>query len=833
MNLRHALRFLFKHPSVTITATLSLALGIGATTAIYSLFDEMILRALPVKDPGQLVNLVAPGPKPGGQSSNQAGHADAVFSYPMFRDLERLQSVFRGVAAHRLFGVNLAARGQTLSGGGLLVSGSYFPILGIRPSLGRLLGPADDRAIGESPVVVLSHAYWRSRFNEDPAVLNEKMMVNGQAMTIVGVASAGFDGTVVGAKADVFVPITMRGLLQPGFQEFENRRNYWAYVFARLKPGISIAQARTELNVPYHNIVNDIEAVLQTGMSDETMTRFKAKKVLVEEGAQGQSTIHSEVREPMILLLCVTGLVLLIACANVANLLLARAAARTGEIAVRLSIGASRRRLIQQLLTEALILAAMGGALGLLVAHWTLNFIVSLLPAGNQSVLQFAIDVRVILFAAALTTATGFAFGLFPALHSTRPDLLSALKGQTGQPSGARAASRFRTSLATLQIALSMTLLVTAGLFTRSLYNVARVDLGLNADNVVTFGISPNLNGYTAPQSRALFGRIEEELTAIPGVTSVSASMVPLLASDNWSDYVRVQGFEAGPDANNVSYYNAIGPGYFRTLGVALIAGREFNRADTGDAPNVAIVNEEFARKFNLVGDTVGKRMAVVPWSTGADLNIEIVGIVPNLKYSEVKQAARPVFYFPHAQSVNLGNLNFYVRTSLDPNQLLAAIPRTIARLDPNLPPYGARTLHQQIRENVVQDRVIGILSASFALLATMLAAIGLYGVLAYTVSQRTREFGVRMALGAEPNGVRLIILRQVGRMTLVGGVIGLALAIAVGYLLRSMLFGIGGHDPAVLVTAALLLSLVAIGAGSIPAYRASKVDPMIALRYE
>lgn len=830
MKLKHALRTLLKTPSVTVVGTLSLALGIGATAAIFSLFNQMLLRSLPVQDPRRLVSLTAPEPKPGSTSCNQSGDCDAVFSYPMFRDLERVQTVFTGIAAHRIFGANLAYRGQTLSGEGALVSGNYFSVLGLQPALGRLLGPGNDRVIGESPVVVLSHAYWRTRFEASPAVLNDTLIVNGQAMTIVGVAPVGFDGTTLGSKPQVFVPITMRGLMQPGFKGFENRRSYWAYLFARLKPGVSFEQARVAINVPYHGIINDVEAPLQENMSEPTMVRFKAKQILVEDGRRGQSEVHRTAKAPLTLLLGVTAFVLLIACANVANLLLARAAARTGEMAVRLSIGASRSQLVRQLLTEAFLLAAFGGIVGLLVARWTLDLVASLLPAEAAATMNFVVDLPVMLFAAALTIGTGFLFGLFPALHSTRPDVLSALKGQSGQPSGARSASRFRSALATAQIALSMTLLVAAGLFTKSLFNISRVDLGLKVDNVVAFAISPELNAYKPAQSRALFERLEDELSTAPGVTSVTAGMVPLLSGSNWGNSVSVQGFVAGPDTDTGSRYNEIAPAYFRTLGVPLMSGREFTRADAFGTPKVAIVNEQFAQKFNLGRDALGKRMKI---GSGGNLDIEIVGLVQNAKYSEVKRAIPPQFFLPYRQNEGLGFITFYVRTSGDPQQLLSAIPPVVARLDGNLPVQDLRTMPQQIRENVVVDRVVTVLSAAFALLATVLAAIGLYGVLAYAVAQRTREFGVRMALGADPGRIRLMVLRQVCWMILIGATIGLATAIGLGRLAQSMLFELQGHDPTVLGIAAALLTLVAVCAGFIPAHRASKVDPMRALRYE
>ena len=831
LNLKFALRTLFKTPFVTIVAIVSLALGIGANAAIFSLFNQVLLRPLPVPQPERLINLSSPGPKPGSNSCGQAGDCDSVFSYAMFRDLERVQTPFRGIAAHVSFGANFAARGQTENGEGLLVSGSYFPVLGLTPAIGRLLGPDDDKAPGESHVVVLSYGYWQRRFALDAAVLNQPLIVNGQSMTIVGVAPRGFDGTTLGIKPHVFAPITMRGFSEP-FKEFDKRRTYWAYLFARLKPGISIEQARMALATPYHTIINDEEAPLQKGMSEQALVRFKARPLLMEQGGRGQSDVSTEARAPLTLLLGVTGFVLLIACANIANLLLARGAARAGEMAIRLSIGAGRGQLVRQLLGESCLLALFGGAGGLLVAQWTLDLMAALLPAEATDTITLQIDPAVMLFAAVLAVGTGLLFGLFPALHSTRPDLVSALKGQSGQPSGARSAARFRTSLATAQIALSMALLVSAGLFTRSLFNVSRVDLGLKADNIIMFAISPALNGSKPEQTRQFFERVEDELGALPGVASVTSAAVALLSGNNWGNSVSVEGFKAGPDTDVNSRVNETGPGYFSTLGIPLLAGRDFTRADALVAPRVAIVNEAFAKKFNLGRDAVGKRMGKD--RTTSTLTMEIVGLVKNAKYSDVKRDIPPQFFTPYRQDEGIGNITFYVRTAAaDPAPILASIPKAMARLDANLPIEHLRTLPQQVRENVFLDRFISVLSAAFACLATLLAAVGLYGVLAYTVSRRTREIGVRMALGAAPAVVRAMVLRQVGVMTAIGGTIGLAAAVGLGQLAQSLLFQLKGYDPAVLTGAAVGLTIVALGAAFIPAHRASKIDPMNALRYQ
>ena len=749
----------------------------------------------------------------------------------MFRDLEREQTPFTGMAAHVSFGTNLAYHGETMTGDGSFVSGSYFGVLGVQPSLGRLIGPSDDRVVGESPVVVLSHNYWRSRFEEDPNVVNETLIVNGQALTIIGVAPQGFDGTTIGSKPHVFVPLTLRGLLQGGSGGFEQRRRYWAYVFARLQPGVSIEQAQTAINVPYSAIINDVEAPQQAGMSDQTMARFRAREVVVADGARGQSSLHEEGRAPLILLLGVTGFVLVIACSNIANLLLARATGREGEIAVRLSLGAGRGQLIGQLLLEACVLSALGGAAGILVARWTLDLIIALLPVEFAETFPMGFSTLAVVLIGVLAIGTGLLFGLFPALHSTRPDLATVLKRQSGQPSGSRSAGRFRTSLATVQIGLSMVLLLSAGLFTKSLYNVSRVDLGLEVDHLITFGISPERNGYSPEQSGALFERLEDELRVLPGVTGVTASRVPLVGGSNWGNSVRVEGFDAGPDTDTGSRFNEVGPGYFGTVGIPLMSGREFTLSDVGDAPKVAVVNEQFATKFNLGTDAVGKWMAT--GGPDGELDIQIVGLAQNAAYSDVKDPIPPLFFLPYRQNDGLGSMNFYVRTSVAPEQLLTAMPQAVSRLDPNLPVESLRTMETQVRDNVFVDRIVTILAAAFAALATVLAAIGLYGVLAYTVAQRTREIGLRMALGAGVGRVRGMVMRQVGRMTLVGGTVGLILAIGLGRLAGSLLFEIQSADPLVMIAAVSALSLVALAAGAIPAWRASRIEPMRALRYE
>jgi predicted permease len=827
-NLRLAFRTLFKTPFVTVVAILSLALGIGANAAIYSLFNEMLLAPLPVPHPEQLVNLGGNTPSPGSHQCGLAGNCEWVFSYRMFRDLEAQPGPFSGLAGHVITQPNISYRGNTVSASAELVSGSYFPVLGVKPAVGRLFGGKDDDVAGAHPIVVLSHEYWTTQLGGDPSVIGQIIMVNGKPMTIVGVSAAGFEGTTLGNKPDLFVPLSMRGTISPGFNGFDDRRRYWIYLFGRLKSGVTIQQASAQENALYHSIINNVEVPLQKGVSASVMERFKAKKLALTDGRRGLSNLHQQTQMPLVLLFAITLFVLAIACANIANLLLARAANRSLEMAVRLSLGATRGQLLAQLLTESVLLAALGGLAGLAVAWATLHAIVAILPSTISSTLSFSLSGTAIGFAGLLSMATGLLFGLFPALHSTRPDLVTALRDGSGKTSATRAATRFRTSLVTAQIALSMALLVSAGLFIKSLQNISRVNLGIDVENLVTFGVEPVLNGYSGVQSQQMFGRMAREIGAIPGVRGVVAARVPVLAGNNWDNDVSVQGFAKTPDTDADGYFNAVGPDFFKNMGVALLGGREFTAADVSGAPRVAIVNEAFAKKFGLGANAVGKLMG-----EGDSLNRVIVGLVKDARYSGVKQEMRPVYYLPYMQDTTVGSLWFYVRSTVPAKTLMPEIRATLAGIDRTLPIEGMKTMPQQIRDNVYLDRMISMLSAAFAALATLLAAIGLYGVLAYSVVQRTKEIGVRMALGANSSNIVTMVLRHVAVMTVVGAAIGAVGAYGIGRGAQSLLFGLNGRDPLVMAASAVLLALVAMAAGSLPAWRASKVDPVQALRYE
>jgi predicted permease len=677
LQLRLTFRRLVRTPSFTITVVLMLALGIGATTAMFSWVHSVLLRPLPVPEPDRLVNLSAPGPKPGSTSCGIAGDCDQVFSYPMFRDLEREQNVFTGIAGQRFFRANLAYDGEPFAGAGVLVSGNYFDVLGIEPAAGRLITPGDEPRLGESAVVVLSYDHWQKAYGGDPGAVGRTLLVNGASLTVIGVAPKGFSGTTLGIQPHVFVPLTMRWIMEPTVpRDDANRLAYWVYAFARLRPGVSIEQASSALNGIYSGILAEIEAPLNAFMPADVLERFKAKRIEISPGAHGQSRFPRVAGQPLGLLLGVTSLLLLIVCVNIANLLLARGAARTGELAIHASIGASRRHLFAGSLAEAAVLAVIGGAASLPIAAALLAGIDAMLPIVEAGAgFDIEIDKTVLAFCAALTLATVLLFGSIPAIKAvtTSPGLV--VKGQASQAASTRGMARFRGSLATAQIALSMLLLALAGFFAQSLLNVARVDLGMNVDSLATFAVSPRLNGYDRERTMSVFERIEESLAAEPGIVAVASASVPLLTDSNSRNDVQVRGFDAGPSTDTNAHANHVSAGFFRAMEIPLLAGREFAPADTLGAPRVAVVNQTFLRKFGLGMDAIGTRIGV-SFDDGIDPDIEIVGIAADAKYSTVKDEIPPQYFLARRQDDNIQTLAFYVRGTLDSEALLAAIRR-------------------------------------------------------------------------------------------------------------------------------------------------------------
>jgi len=830
--IRFILRSLIRTPLFTVTAVLSLALGIGANTAMFSLIDRVLLQQLPVKEPHRLTFLYHPGPLQGSSSTDEDGGPS--FSYPMFREMQRDQTAFQALAGSRGAQASLSYRNHALPGSAHLVSGNYFSVLGVEPAIGRLFTEDDDRLPGGHPVVVLSHGYWVSRFGADPSVLNETMVVNGHPMTIVGVAQRGFSGEMPGRARDVFVPIAMKREMTPGWDGLEDRLDAWVTMVARLKPGGTFEQASAAIDVTYRAQLAQDEALFKSPGA-EFLERFRAKRMVLRPGDYGRGDMREEGRVPLLLLTGMTLLVLLIACANVANLQLARASGKTREIALRLALGASRRQIVRRLLTESVIVAVAGGALGLIVARWTLQGIEASLPpeAAASGIVPGSLDGTVLAFSVALSVATGILFGLYPALNASRPDVQASLKDQGGQTSASRAAGFFRASLVTMQVAMSFLLLITAALFARTLVNLTRVDLGLAPDHLLTFALNPRLNGYTSERTAQLYAQLTERLAAVPGVTLVSAARVPAIAGSSSSTNVTVEGFTPQSDRDAIANFNTIGPGYFRTLGIPLVAGREFTESDnTPAAPRYAIVNEAFVRRFFEGESAIGRRM-MRGGGPNATPDRIIVGVVKDAKYSDLRQPAPPVFYTPWAQDESVSSMHLYVRTGIAPEAAIEPIRRQVAALDPNLPIGNLRTMEAHLETRLSRERLLSRLTGIFGGLATLLAAIGLYGVLAYSVQRRTREIGIRIALGARTGHVRRLVVRDVAIMLVVGLVAGGAAAAGLGTLLRGVLFGVEPLDPGVYAVATFALGFVAGAAAYLPARRATSVDPLVALRCE
>jgi predicted permease len=830
-DVRYALRGFALRPLFAVVVVLTLAIGIGVNTAMYSIFEQVLLRPLPVHEPHGLVNLSSQNLGRGNVSCNNAGDCSAVFSYPMFRDLERFDGPFTGIAAHRYVDANIAFGPRSEAGFAMLVSGSYFPVLGLAPALGRLLGPGDDAVDGEAAAVVLSHEYWQNALGADPAVIGKTLVVNGKPLTIVGVVPATFHGTTIDQRVQVYVPITLRWSATPGsIPNYDNRAHRWAYMFARLKPGVSLQQASAEINTAYRAILNDVEAPQIKGLSEQDLAAFRAKTLTLAPGARGQTGVGRYAQAPLTVLVLATSIVLLIACVNVANLMLVRGSGRAGEIAVRTSLGASSGRIVGLLIVEVSLLALFAAIASAPLTIAALSGIGALLPSFATTMFEARLDRTALEITAALALVSAVAFGVAPAFKLARANPGQVLRTEGARATGGKAAARFRTALTTAQIGLSMALLVLAGWFAQSLINASRVDLGIRPDSLVAFTIAPERNGYAPERAQALFDQLERELGAVPGVTAVASSVVALLQKNNWNNNVAIEGVETAAGTGALVSINYVSPRFFDTVGIPLLTGRDFAESDASDRPKVAIVNERFLEKFGLDRDVVGRRMSI---GLGGPLDMEIVGVVQDAKYSDVKDPAPPQVFGPRLQSFAPSALNFYVRAMAEPLALRKAIEQVLARLDPNLPIMDLRTMHDVVNENLFVDRFMSTLALVLAALATLLASLGLYGVLSYGVAQRTRELGLRLALGAPPERIRSLVLRQVAWMAAIGGGLGLAAALLLGRAARSLLFELSPSDPTVLALAVLALGAVVVAAGYLPARRASRVDPVVALRSE
>src|SRR6266849_3120189 len=829
-DVRYGLRMLAKHPGFTAIAVLTLALGIGANTAIFSLLNQVLLRRLPVRNPGELVILKSPGPKRGHVWSD--GDDSEIFSYPLYKGLAKNTAVFDGVIARYPFEASIASHGQTERGSGELVTGNYFDVLGVRPVLGRVLSPADDDVQGAHPVLVLSHAYWERHFGGDAGVLNQTILVNNTEMTIVGVAQNGFSGIQVGQMPDIFVPMTMKRQMTPIRNGLDDWNDSFLAILARRKPGVSMEQAQAGINVDYPGLLEQQAATLKLRADGKDMKEFLSKKILLGPGAQGRTTTQRDSGPALMALFAMVALVLLIACTNVANLLLAQGAARQREFAIRTAMGATRGRMMRQLAIESFLCAIAGGALGLVMGSWLMGVLTQAVVAeGGVRGLAMGLDWSIIGFAAGATFFSGLLFGLIPAWRVTRTGVSQTLKNQGSTSSAGLSHVRFRKLLVAGQVAFTVLLLAGACLFTRTLWNLRKQNLGMSTENVITFSIAPQLNGYTTTRSIALADQLRERFAGLPGVRGVGSSEIATLTGTDNGANITIEGKKELPEDLQHVEYDGVSPKYFSTLGVALLAGREFNESDTANSPKVAIVNESMSKRYFAEGRPLGARFA---WGGGkATPNITIVGVVQDTKQSHVRDGSVAYVYYPYSQEDKLTGMTFYVRTQQDPLLLANGLRGEVQRLDANLPLYELKTFERVVNEDLFAERMVAGLSASFGGLAALLAALGIYGVLAYLVVQRTREIGIRMALGARPGNVRLLIFREVGFMVFAGVVVGLPLAYGLARLSESLLFGVQAGDPLIYVLTLAVIGVVASAACYLPARRATRVHPIVALRYE
>jgi predicted permease len=827
-DLRLAGRGLRRNPLFATVAILSLALGIGANTAIFTLIDQMLLRKLPVRAPDELVMLR----QQGSHNGNNMGRW--MHSYPLYQDLQARAEPLAEVICRRNVPASISVDNQTERVAAEIVSGNYFTMLGVTAAVGRVFNSQDDdRAFRGHPVVVLGYDYWARRFARDSSVVGKKILVNDHPMTIVGVSAAGFAGLDPAQAPQIRVPIQMQPVMTPDFTwlRIDDRRTRWVQVFARLKPGYTAESARPALQGLFTQ-VRTYESTLPAAKNWSPYAReqFLKGQLLAEPAEVGYSEMRNQFSTALVVLMCMVGLVLLIACANVANLLIARGFMRQKELAVRLSLGASRLRLVRQLLAESLVLAGAGGLAGVALAVWMTRALIALVPTGGQPLLIAATpDLRILAFATALTVVTGIVFGLLPALRASRPEPWTTLKDTVGSIAGAGGSLFLRKGLVTAQVALSFLLLFGAGLFVRSLQNLRTTDTGVALDNLVTFQVSPSMSGYTPERISSFYQQLLERLRAAPGVTSAALVAVPILSGDEWDSTTGVEGHTPQDGEDMQAFMNALSPGYFETMKIPILEGRDFRVSDIRANPTVAIVNKRFADHFFKGRSALGKRLSrgIGP---NAKFTVEIVGVVADSLYEGPREGVRRQVFVPNAGT---GSAVFYLRTQTGSASAYNLVRQEVKQLDSAMPVYQLKTLEAQLDETLLTDRLIALLSGGFGLLATLLASIGLYGVMAFVVARRWKELGIRLALGARPGLVVWSVMREVLLLLAIGLAIGIPSAMVLGRYVASQLYGIQPRDPAIAFWTVALLTAVSALAGLIPARRASRIDPILALRYE
>jgi predicted permease len=821
-DIRYGFRLLRKHPGFTAVVVLALALGLGANTALFSLFNSVLLRALPVRHPEQLVVL---------SMTNEEGSGFDSFSYPMYRELRDQNSVFDGIFAQAGTALNVSYAGQSEQAHGELVSGNYFETLGVQAWRGRLFTPADDLTPGAHPLAVLSYGYWQRRFGGDPAIIGATLILNDHPMTVIGVTPPGFYGTDLTEATDIRLPMMMTQVFKPvPVNRLEISNHQWLRIIARRKARLLPAQAETGIDLLYRQVHEKQIGEMSASVSDYRKRVERTSHLKLLPGSQGLRQLQEQFSHALTVLFGITLVVLLITCANLANLFLARNAARAPEIAMRLALGATRRRLVRQWLTESLLYALLGGSLGLLIAVWTQSALLHFLPAQERLNLGRAtLDPGVFAFAFVASLGTAILFGVVPALQITRGSLASQ-GGETRVAQGELSAHRFRGALVLLQIALSLPLLIGAGLFLQSLRNLKTIASGFDESHVVLASLNPALNGYPPERTRALYDELLRRVRSLPGVHSAALATTVVLSGQWDAPIVNVEGYQPREGEDMNPYENSVSPDYFATMHMPIVAGRDFNERDSLKSGKVAIINQTMARYFFGNKNPLGKKI-------GTDLDrpqeIEIVGVVQDAKYVSLREKPQRNFYLPIGQEPRLLNLTLHVRTQGDAQLIADLLRQTLRAIDPQVPLYDVTTLADELDDSLARDRLITWLSTAFGALATLLATIGLYGVISFSVAQRTREIGIRMALGAQRGDVLRLVLREVAWLVLLGTGLGVIISLGGMRALQSLLYEVHAADPLAFVGAAVVLLAAAALAAYSPARRATQVNPTVALRYQ